>query len=454
MTDSHGSDDDSSADLTGHHPNDSEAVGALIEHALRMRRLAREQVVQGALTAAAQSFEQSLDQANRAIESHPTPGLYALKGDDLHNLAQLRKAESLNKLRKAFSKTRENGTSYKASSSFDADWVERDVAITEYREASTSFQKAATLEPDNPNHHAARARTLTNLATLLSSLGPSPEDALRQAEEAIRSFNAAIDLSPDDRALLLEKSSLLISLSTLHSWVRSEAYLAQVIEEMLRLEATDSSGEARLRKIAAMIDLARLKERLGHYEDAVRAYQGAIDEAEREDSTAAPTHHVTGEIYTQLARMYAEFGLRRLAKTNLKSALSAYQDALFQHPDDFVTSSKRAHCLQMLGDVESGFASGEYALNSYEQAVLAYDELLGIFPEHPNLRFRKGQTLAKIAELQCAIGNRTRAIPTFKAAREEIGKAQGAPIGEAVRFLFLDEIEQLLAECEAYADGR
>lgn len=315
-----------------------------------------------------------------------------------------------------------------------------------------SYERAIILEPDNPDHHAGRARALSNLANLLATLGPSSEQALSRAEEALEAYESAIAMAPDDLELQLEKTSVLTLLATLESWLPSGARLMRAIEDLDRLVKVSPSGDVSLRRMATMIHLASLKSRLGHYEEALDTYMQVLQEAESED-IARPTAHIRGEVHARLGQMYMTMGLRQAAETNLGKALLVYSHILVDEPDEFVASCKRADCFQLLGDVQTGFASIGSVLESFGQAISIYEHLLITHSDKPNLRFGKGQTLAKIGELHHSMGESKLAVLSLRAAKEEVDKAVGAPVGEAARSSLLDEIDHVIAVCEPPPGG-
>jgi tetratricopeptide (TPR) repeat protein len=253
--------------------------------------------------------------------------------------------------------------------------------LKRYEEAIASFDQAIELQPDH-------ATAWYNRGIALKTLG--------QLEQAIASYDKAIELQPDDATAWNNRGIALYFLGQLEQAIASY----------------DKAIELKPDEAFAWNNRGTALYFLGHLEQAIASFDKAIE-------LKVDDH------YTWYFRGIALYFLGQL-----EQAIASYDKAIELQPDEAFAWNNRGNALKKLGHLEQAIASFDkaielqpdypdawnnrgnalYSLGQLEQAIASFDKAIELQPDYPDAWNNRGNALYSLGQLEQAIASYDKAI--------------------------------------------
>ena len=294
------------------------------------------------------------------------------------------------------------------------------------REAAALFAELASVSQE---HQPNLARTLNNLATVLSALGRR-EEALAQAQEAVRIYGQLAQARPD--AFLPNLAGSLGTLSNQMSDLgRREEALAQA-QEGVRIygQLAQTRPDAFLPNLATSLNnlairlsaLGRREEALGQAQEAARIF-GQLAQA-RPDAFLPNLATSLNNLAIRLSAL----GRREEALAQAQEAVRIYGQLAQARPDAFLPNL--AASLNNLATMLNELGRREEALAQAQEAVRIFGQLAQARPDAflPDL----ARSLAVQGNVMVELGRTAEAVPLLAEAIRRLAPAfQAVPAGFA-----------------------
>ncbi|EDX73566.1 tetratricopeptide repeat domain protein [Coleofasciculus chthonoplastes PCC 7420] len=271
--------------------------------------------------------------------------------------------------------------------------------LGQFEQAIASYDKALQIKPDDHNAWYNRGTALLNIG---------------EYEEAIASFEKALQFKPD----------------SYEAWLNRGLALAKLGEYEEAITFFDKAIQIKPDSYEAWLNRGLALAKLGEYEEAIASYDKAIQ--------IKPDKHETWHNWGLVLDDLGEY----------EEAIASYDKALQCKPDLHETWHNRGAALADLREYEKAIASYDKALQfkpdlhktwhnrgkalgdlgEYEKAIVSYDKALQIKPDKHEAWLSRGLVLAELGEYEKAIASYDKALqfkPDFHDAWLNRGIAAG-----------------------------
>jgi tetratricopeptide (TPR) repeat protein len=276
-------------------------------------------------------------------------------------------------------------------------------AEQEYLEAIKAYNQAHALDPDNFKVLNNKGDALFRLGNLQLNRLKYPE-ALQSYEEAIVACDQALCLNPKETFSLNNKGN-------------------------------------------ALTKLGDLQVRLVNYSEALQRYKEAIDtykEALECDPKNVSTLNNIGNALQRWGDLQANLTHNSEALQRYEEAIDTYNEALNYNPDNVSALNNKGATLKRMADLQERQSEYTQALHNYQEALDTYDKILSLAPSDVNAHNNQGLTLHSLGFLQARLGEEEKALESWTAAIEKFsGYLEIAPNDKQIRNV-RDLLQQLL----------
>jgi tetratricopeptide (TPR) repeat protein len=264
------------------------------------------------------------------------------------------------------------------------DWFQQGNCMYQLKsseEAIASYDQAIELKPDY-------ASAWNNRGIALSSLG--------ELEQAIASFDKAIELQPDYASAWYNRGIALSSLGELEQAIAS----------------FDKAIELQPDYLTAWNNRGNALSSLGELEQAIASFDKAI------------------ELQPDYLTAWNNRGSALFSLGELEQAIASFDKAIELQPDYLTAWNNRGSALGKLGELEQAIASYDkaielqsdeasawyfrgyalYSLGELEQAIASFDKAIELQPDDPDGWYNRGIALKNLGQLEQAIASYDKAI--------------------------------------------
>jgi tetratricopeptide (TPR) repeat protein len=155
-------------------------------------------------------------------------------------------------------------------------------------------------------------------------------------------------------------------------------------------------GEVSLCEGDYFLHLAQYEKARQEFTEAITAYDRALEQAPDNDEA----RHNKGLALQKLGYVQTFLVQYPEALASYQAAITIYDRALEWAPDDVPTLHNKGNTLQKLGEVQASLAQHPEALVSYQAAIIAYDRALERVPDDVPTQSNKGIALQNLEKLK------------------------------------------------------
>jgi tetratricopeptide (TPR) repeat protein len=250
------------------------------------------------------------------------------------------------------------------------------------------------------------------------------EEAKEEYLEAIKAYDQALKLTPNDFRIYNNKGSILLKLGDLqvqlvHLQDSLNSYQKALAVYNQAAQLAPNEVDVINNKGNALLKLGDLYTRLRNPSEALQSYQQAIavlDEALDPTSNLVELYNTKGLVLLSLGDLQVQLAQPQDALYSYQSAIAFFDHATELAPESSYTFNNKGSGLRSLGDLQVQLARPQDALNSYEQAIKVYDQILKLAAKDLQVFTNKGNVLAKQGNLQAQFINFSEALQSYERA--------------------------------------